>query len=153
MASTTDLVPVHHCSCGEKVLAVGLTASELYDTVADELQEPASPPRSSGPAAAPPAAAAAKAQSLPLRPLAPARRSTSSLGDLQQMAALMALQQEPSQQSWERSLEPATPLTSERHHGAATTHPSQSGRAGSTGSAGSDTMGGQQAQRGSPRCR
>ncbi|PRW44238.1 Arginine repressor [Chlorella sorokiniana] len=137
--------------------ASGNSMAELYDIVADDFNEPPSLPRGSGlskqrqtpaaPAAALAAAEPPRSPPLPaIRPLCPICRA-SSLDDLQQMAALMALQQ-PSRHRSELSLEPATPLVSERHFGAAATQPSQSDRAGSTGSVGSGT----QVEQGSPKC-
>ena len=148
---------------------MGLTPSELHAIVADELEEPASLQSGSSARERCPAAVAAAAEPLhppppPLRPLSPICCTSTQLGDLQQKAALMALQQAPSRLGMlapsrlrtEISLEPATPLVSERLlvATATMTQPSQSGRPGSAGSAGSGTLGGtQQQQQGSPRCR
>ena len=140
---------------------MGLTPSELHAIVADELEEPASLQSGSSARGRCPAAVAAAAEPLhlpppPLRPLSSICCTSTQLGDLQQKAALMALQQSPSRLGTEISLEPATPLVSERLFVATATmtQPSQSGRPGSAGSGGSGTLGGtQQQQQGSPRCR
>ncbi len=141
---------------------MGLTPSELHAIVADDIEEPACAQCGSGSAAQRYSATAATAAEppppppLPPRLLPPICCTSTQLGDLQQKAALMALQQAPSRLGTDISLEPATPLVSERLFVATATmtQPSQSGRPGSAGSAGSGTLGGtQQQQQGSPRCR
>lgn len=135
-------------------MAVGLTPSELFAIVADDLGAPLCDAARGHPPAPTAAAGAAAAHPVlppPPPPLLSSVRCSSGLDGLQQLAALMALQQEPSLHGLELGLEPKTPLMSERQHDVL--QPSQSGRAGSTGSAGSGMHGGTQPRQGSPRCR